>query len=163
MFLVSELVEIAARALSPGVNDPMTAVTCLDWLGAGGTAFATRETPEAIRYDKDGKARLITEGDSFELFVEQSFGRLRQYAASDVIASLHWLAVVWDIASACHDRDQVDILHKETVSFREQAAASLDGPNSRCVAERAQALLALLEGGSEAIDVEQTGWLGGSA
>lgn len=32
-FIIDELVEIAARALSPGVNDPFTAITCLDWLG----------------------------------------------------------------------------------------------------------------------------------
>lgn len=49
MFLVSELVEVAARPLSPGVNDPMTAVTCLDWLGAGGIEFATRKLSGAVR------------------------------------------------------------------------------------------------------------------
>ncbi len=78
MFLVSELVEIAARALSPGVNDPMTAVTCLDWLGAGGTEFATREMPKAVRHDAEGKARLIAQPDSFAYFVDQGFGRLRK-------------------------------------------------------------------------------------
>ena len=31
LFLVNELVEIAGRALSPGVNDPFTAISCLDW------------------------------------------------------------------------------------------------------------------------------------
>ena len=31
---INQLVEIAARALSPGINDPFTAMTCLDYLGA---------------------------------------------------------------------------------------------------------------------------------
>ena len=33
-FAIDELVEIASRALSPGVNDPFTAIACIDWLGA---------------------------------------------------------------------------------------------------------------------------------
>lgn len=32
LFLVDELVEMLARALSPGVNDPFTAINCLNWM-----------------------------------------------------------------------------------------------------------------------------------
>ncbi|MEX2644467.1 MAG: DUF2254 domain-containing protein, partial [Acetobacterales bacterium] len=32
LLVVQQLVEIGARALSPGVNDPFTAMRCLDWL-----------------------------------------------------------------------------------------------------------------------------------
>ena len=34
-FLVDKLVEMIARALSPGINDPFTAINCLNWLHAG--------------------------------------------------------------------------------------------------------------------------------
>jgi uncharacterized membrane protein len=163
MFLVSELVEIAARALSPGVNDPMTAVTCMDWLGAGGTEFATREMPAAVRQDKDGTARLIAEPDSFAFFIDRGFGRLRQYAAPDVIAALHWLRVVGEVAASCRTPDQIDVLRRQAALFREQAEASLDGPDARQVSERAQALQALLARGVGRIDTAQTEWLGGSA
>ena len=163
MFLVSELVEIAARALSPGVNDPMTAVTCLDWLGAGGTEFATREMPAAVRHDENGKPRLIAEPDSFAFFVDRGFGRLRQYAAADVIAALHWLRVVGEVAATCRTPDQIDVLQNEAALFREQAEASLDGPDAREVCERAKALQALLARGVGGIDAAHTGWLGGSA
>ena len=163
MFLVSELVEIAARALSPGVNDPMTAVTCLDWLGAGGTEFATRQMPEAVRYDEDGAPRLIAEPDSFAFFVDRGFGRLRQYASADVIAALHWLRVVGEVAASCRTADQIGVLQSEAALFREQAEASLDGPDAREVNERAEALQALLARGVGSIDAAQTGWLGGSA
>ena len=33
-FAVTALVEIALRALSPGINDPRTAIACIDWLTA---------------------------------------------------------------------------------------------------------------------------------
>ena len=163
MFLVSELVEIAARALSPGVNDPMTAVTCLDWLGAGGTEFAIRELPEAVRLDKDGAARVITFPDDFDFFVERSFGRLRQYAATDTIAALHFLRVLGEIAGACRRPDQIDTLRTEVSRFAELAQVQLEGPNGREVQERGAALQALLARGVGQIDARQAEWLGGSA
>ena len=163
MFLVSELVEIAARALSPGVNDPMTAVTCLDWLGAGGTEFATRELPGAVRLDKEGTPRLITSPDDFGYFVDRSFGRLRQYAAADTIAALHLLRVVGEVAAACRRPDQIDVLRAETSRFAELAMAQLDGPNGRAVQERATALQSLLSHGVGQIDAGQADWLGGRA
>lgn len=162
MFLVSELVEIAARALSPGVNDPMTAVTCLDWLGAGGTEFATREMPIAVRQDHDGTARLIAEPDSFAFFIDHGFGRLRQYAAKDVIAGLHWFRVVGEIAATCRTPDQISVLRNEAALFREQAAASLEGPDARRVEQCAHDLQALLAHDLGDIDAVQVSRLGGS-
>ena len=51
-FLIDELVEIAARALSPGVNDPFTAVTCLDWLSAAMSDLAGRTLQSHLRVDE---------------------------------------------------------------------------------------------------------------
>lgn len=162
MFLVSELVEIAARALSPGVNDPMTAVTCLDWLGAGGTEFATRDLPGAVRLDPEGVARLIAFPDDFGFFVDRSFGRLRQYAAADTIAALHLLRVIGEVAASCRRPVQVDRLRGEAARFAELARERLDGPSGREVQERAEALQNLLSRGVGAIDARQAAWLGGS-
>ncbi|MDX3910153.1 MAG: DUF2254 family protein [Sphingobium sp.] len=50
-FLIDELVEIAARALSPGVNDPFTANSCLDWLAAAFSDLVQRELPSRLRAD----------------------------------------------------------------------------------------------------------------
>ncbi len=32
-YAVNQLVEMAVRAMSPAINDPFTAMTCLDYLG----------------------------------------------------------------------------------------------------------------------------------
>ncbi|MDT9599147.1 DUF2254 domain-containing protein [Sphingosinicella rhizophila] len=163
MFLVSELVEIAARALSPGVNDPMTAVTCLDWLGAGALEFAARKLPESVREDEDGTPRLIARPDDFRLFVADSLGRLRHYVARDPIASLHFLRVVGEVAAGCPLQDQIDLLSAEAARFTEVAAAQLDGADARAVEERARELQSILARGAGRIDSAQAEWLGGSA
>lgn len=140
MFLVSELVEITARALSPGVNDPMTAVTCLDWLGAGASEFAIRQMPDATRTDAEGRPRLIAEPDGFEHFIDKSFGQLRQYVATDQIASLHLLYVLGEVAAVCRCTAQLDVIRAEADSFAELADASLNDPCARTVRAKAQAL-----------------------
>jgi len=159
MFLVSELVEIAARALSPGVNDPMTAVTCLDWLGAGATEFASRRMPGPVRLDEDGVPRLIARPNDFAFFLRLSFGRLRPYVAKDELTSLRLLSVLGDMSSSCRSPDQIDTIRTEVGLFTEQVGHALKGPAKRAVEKRSDELQALLaQSGSARPD-----WLGGSA
>ena len=53
-FAVHQLVEIAVRALSPGINDPFTAIACIDRLGSGLCHLARRELPGAAALRQAG-------------------------------------------------------------------------------------------------------------
>ncbi|MCR9062224.1 MAG: DUF2254 domain-containing protein, partial [Rhodobacteraceae bacterium] len=57
LFLADELVEIIARALSPGINDPFTAITCIDWLKVGLVCFMDHEYEKADT-DQSGPVRI---------------------------------------------------------------------------------------------------------
>lgn len=135
-FLVDELVEIAARALSPGVNDPYTAMTCLDWLGAAVTEIASRRIPAARRVDSDGRLRVIAVPRSFADFVERGFGRTRQYVARDMNAALHALETLAAIAGRCTSRDRLDPLASEAGRLYELARKELEGPSADRVTQR---------------------------
>ncbi|MBW4449701.1 MAG: DUF2254 domain-containing protein [Spirirestis rafaelensis WJT71-NPBG6] len=89
-FPINQLVEIALRALSPGINDPFTAIRCIERLSAGLSRLAQRYFPSPYRYDKDNKLRAIAFGITFEELVNSAFNPIRQYARSDtsVITSL---------------------------------------------------------------------------
>ncbi|MEX0617543.1 MAG: DUF2254 domain-containing protein, partial [Pseudohongiellaceae bacterium] len=58
-FSFNQLVEIALRALSPGINDPNTAMACIDWLGAALCFLCGRRLHASIVYDDDDVPRLI--------------------------------------------------------------------------------------------------------
>ncbi len=103
-FLVDELVEIGARALSTGVNDPYTAVTCVDWLSAAAADLCRRHIPSPRRVDEKGVVRVIAQADSFAAFIERGFGRLRQYLASDLTAASHTLDALAAIGNQCDRR-----------------------------------------------------------
>lgn len=97
-FLVDELIEIAARALSPGVNDPFTAVTCLDWLGAALSTLARRRLPSHPRRDDDGALRVVAHPMTFENLVDRSFGAIVQYCATDMVGALRYIRALGEIS-----------------------------------------------------------------
>ena len=113
LFLVDELVEIAARALSPGVNDPYTAMTCIDWLSAAFAELARRRPPSRFRLDDSGELRVITAEVSFEQQVRHGFGRMRSYLAGDVNAAAQALGTYARLAQDCRSGDQVEVLASE--------------------------------------------------
>jgi uncharacterized membrane protein len=72
-FAIQQLVEVALRALSPGVNEPFTAITCVDRLGQGFTKLLTRRIPSPIRTDDDGHRRVIALPRSFHELACEAF------------------------------------------------------------------------------------------
>lgn len=106
-FPINQLVEIALRALSPGINDPFTAMRCIDRLSAGLSCLAKREFPSAYRYDDEQTLRIIAEPVAFAYLVDAAFDQIRYYGRSDVAVMLRLLRAIGQIASHArspHDR-----------------------------------------------------------
>lgn len=97
-FLVDELVEILARALSPGVNDPFTAISCIHWLRAGLTQVLDHDDPSPVRADDDGCPRLRVPVITFDALAERALGAPMQYVASDRNAALAMLEALGKLA-----------------------------------------------------------------
>lgn len=93
-FAVDQLVEIAVRALSPGINDPFTAMACLDRLSAGLSRLAARKAPSAHRFDEQGRLRVAAETTSMAGFVDAAFHQIRQAARTNAAVTLRMLEVV---------------------------------------------------------------------
>ena len=140
-FLFDELVEIAGRALSPGVNDPYTAITCLDWLKAAMAAIASRHSGDPYVVDGDGRLRAIIEAGDFASFIEIGFGHLRQYAASDMIAGEHLLTCLGELLPACRTDEQRRAVHLQATRFLELAREALSGASLETVETAAARVL----------------------
>ncbi|MGV8965553.1 MAG: DUF2254 domain-containing protein [Cellulomonas sp.] len=81
-FAVQQLTEMAVRALSPGTNDPYTAVNALDDLSVGLAALAARDVPAPTRIDDDGVARVHAPHPGVLDLVSSVVDAMRWYAAS---------------------------------------------------------------------------------
>ena len=163
-FLIDELVEIAARALSPGVNDPFTAVTCLDWLSAGLSDLASRALPSHLRVGDDDALRVIAHPETFRGFVDRSFGALAQYCATDMVASMHYIRALGEISLDCDDADRLKTIRDYVDKLEKLAEAGLTGFNLARIRDRADDLRrALAEPDYKRHLRDSTAWLGGSA
>ena len=128
-FLVDELVEIGARALSTGVNDPYTAMTCLDWLGAAAVELCGRSMPSGRRVDDEGVFRVMSEPRTFAQFIDRGFGRFRPYLARDVNAAVHTIETLAAVTKHCSSPQCVKALDDETSRLLSLAELELKGPS----------------------------------
>jgi uncharacterized membrane protein len=89
-FLVEQLSEMAVRALSPGVNDPETAVECVHRISAALALLARRALPSGRRRDEAGTLRVVAEPTRFESIAARAFDPIRRHAGEqpEVIAAL---------------------------------------------------------------------------
>lgn len=97
-FPIDQLVEIALRALSPGINDPFTALRCIDRLSAALARLAQRDFPSPYRYDGDNNLRIIAETVKFEQLADRAFNQIRLYGKSDLAVTVTLLESIATIA-----------------------------------------------------------------
>jgi uncharacterized membrane protein len=79
-YSIHQLVEIAARALSPGVNDPYTAMSCIDNLCSTICYLATSKFPSKYHFDEEDKLRLVSNVIDFEGVLDAAFNQIRQFS-----------------------------------------------------------------------------------
>jgi len=81
LFPIDQLAEIAARPLSLGINDPFTAMSCLDRLGLALSKLARRELPSGLRLDESGQPRVRTRALRFEDAAAHALDPIRHYGS----------------------------------------------------------------------------------
>ncbi|MBD3885317.1 DUF2254 domain-containing protein [Phormidium tenue FACHB-886] len=130
-FPINQLVEIALRAISPAVNDPFTAIRCIDRLGAGLSCLAQRHFPSPYRYDETHQLRVIAQPVLFQELVDQAFNSIRQYAQSDSAVTIRLLAAITLIArTSCHPAHQF-VLHRHAKMILQGSRAGLSEEQDR--------------------------------
>lgn len=112
-FLVNQLVEIAVRALSPGINDPFTAMACIDQLGSVLSGLMKKTIPQGYHYDSDDTLRLLTDALSFSGIIEASFNQIRQNAYSDVAVTIRLLDAILAMAPHVQTSEQRATLFRQ--------------------------------------------------
>ncbi|MFN3241954.1 MAG: DUF2254 domain-containing protein [Planctomycetota bacterium] len=119
-FALQQLVEIAVRALSPGINDPFTACSCIDELASALARIMTKgELPGGIR-DQDGVLRVALDVTGFDGLTAAAFDQIRQHAARSVAVRIRLLDRLRVLAGLAA-RDE------HLAAIEQQAVATFDG------------------------------------
>ncbi len=80
-YSIRHLVEIASRALSPGINDSFTAITVMDYLSKALGKLFEHEIPMEWIEDKIGIARICVQRVSEEEIIFSAFDQIRNDGA----------------------------------------------------------------------------------
>ncbi len=86
-FSVNLLVEIALRALSPGVNDSFTAIACIDRLIASFAAAVDRGLTPGVFCDADGAVRVIVPKTDIADLIATAFDPIRRNSVGNGLVS----------------------------------------------------------------------------
>ncbi len=105
-FSIHQMVEVASRALSPGVNDPYTAIACIDNLTSVLCYLTGARFPSSYRYDEQGKLRVISDKHSFKGMLGASFNQIRQYAETSPSVMIRLLEAMVTINSFAQTEEQ---------------------------------------------------------
>jgi uncharacterized membrane protein len=135
-FGLQQLVDIGVKALSPSVNDPTTAMTCIDRLVE--VLVAAGCAPDAPRRfaDPDGTVRLEVPFPAFEELTALAFDQIRHYGGTTPAVAVH-LARALSVL-----RDAVP--PERFAAIREQAGLLAEAARGiRQEADRARALRAV--------------------
>ena len=141
-FGVIQIVDIALRAISPAVNDPSTAITCLDQLSRILIRWISRQSPEVLFADPPHVVRVVLPTISIGGLLDTAFEQVRHYAAGDVAVSARLLRALGDIASSTDDPGVRALLAERGRRVVAGCRGRLDEADLRMLGER----LGVLEG-----------------
>ena len=134
-FLIDELVEIGLRALSPGINDPFTAITAMHWLGAATARIGSRDLTKQICED-GADCPVIPVPDDFGHYLQRGFGSMRSAVATSPTAALVMLDSLRDAAAPIDSKARRALLRQQGKLLLEQARLALAGPDLDDVEQR---------------------------
>lgn len=145
-FTVDQMVEVAVRALSPGINDPFTAIICIDWLAESLGRLAERSIPSPRRYDDEGKLRVVTRAVTFADVTDAAFNQIRQYGSSSASVMIRLLEALARVAYIARRPDDQAALVRHAHLVRRACERDLPEVDDRNdVLERYNAVLQVLE------------------
>ena len=101
-YSIHQLVEIAVRALSTGINDPFTAVACVDRLGSALSRLAQRKMPSPYRRDEQQRLRVLATPITFPEIVDAALNQIRQCARPSAAVTIRLLETIALVAEAVH-------------------------------------------------------------
>ena len=117
-FLFDELAEVAVRSLSPSVNDPFTAMNCIDHLSAALVKLGNRPPRSIYLHGESGELRIIANFLTFEEALRKSFDHIRQYSASSAPVTNHLLDTLQAIALLLQPERRHQLLQQATMINR---------------------------------------------
>jgi len=134
-FGIRQIVDVALKALSPGINDTTTAVTCVDYLTAILARLASRQLPKSLRFEA-GELRVITVAPTFEDLLDRSFDQIQRNAEGKVAVMTRMLGALETIGTLTVSPRRRRALREHVQSISEMADRTIRSTQDRARIEQ---------------------------
>ena len=142
-FGIVQIVDIGLRAISPAVNDPTTAISCVDQLSSLLIRWLNRAPPIGRFFDPPHVLRVVVPWIDLEGMLDLAFEQLRHYAEADAAVSLRLVRALGDIAGTVED----PAVHRVLLERSRRVVAGCEGKLSQDDLARLAERLAHVETG----------------
>lgn len=129
-FLITQLNEVIAKALSPGINDPYTAFTALNWLCLSIEKVAQQKTTLPYRFDENDSLRIIVKNTNFADFCNEIFDPSISYISKDYNAAKFTLHKLSQLYQNIEDIEKKQILKNYAKNILDSCSEKLACKNS---------------------------------
>ncbi len=129
-FGIRQLVDIALKALSPGINDTTTAVSCVDYLGAVLVRLVQRRVEQPCRA-VDGELLVIARGPSFHRLLREAVDEIRQNASNNVSVLARLVEQLAVVASVTRLPGRRALIVEQIELIREVVERTIQAPSDR--------------------------------
>lgn len=130
-FSLNLLVEMALRALSPSLNDPFTAIACIDRLSAALAHAGAFQIRKGVWWDREGTARLASPPVGFEDLVAGAYTQIRQSSTGIPAVAIHLLESISEVLMLVVDPVRREVLLDEARKVIEGQALDAMVPADR--------------------------------
>lgn len=145
-FEFSAITEIAVRALSPGVNDPYTAASCINRLFEGLARATQYGVTGDIVHREDGRVLLTERRHSFADYLDTAFAPIRKYGRDDALVAGHIAAGYDMLATTITDEAERAMLCSAARGFRNELDQHMSSARDReALLEQLDRMIAALE------------------
>jgi uncharacterized membrane protein len=129
-FGIRQIVDVALKALSPGINDTTTATTCVEYLTAVLARLAVRRIPSNYRHE-EGELRVIAVGPSFESLLAESFDEIQSSSKGNLTVMLRMLEGLQTLAGLTTNPPHRRVLAEQADQITELAERTLESPHEQ--------------------------------
>jgi uncharacterized membrane protein len=145
-YSIRQMVEIAVRALSSGVNDPYTAIACIDNLTSAMAYLSDVKFPSRYRTNQDGELRIIAAILTYEGMLDAAFNQIRQFAKGTPSVVIRLMEALITISKFDKRQSYKKVIQKHAHMVLNMAEESFDEQNDlKDLKERSKLIMGVNE------------------
>lgn len=141
-----QLEDIAVKALSPGINDPVTAAHSIGHMTDLLVQLVDRRLGPTLHLDAEAAPRAVVPDRDLRYYLDPACGQVRRYGEREPTVLIALLRLVRDVAVSARDDDQRGELHRQLELVLEQAKTSTQDHDTQILHDLADQVRAALDG-----------------